>query len=105
MDGEINEEANSLEPWGAHYEKLNKLDENAQYSELFPPNMLDSLKEMSDSAENILKWKEPLAMVLPTVYFGIFSCTIEFLVRIYVRLPDIIQDSSVNICSSETWIY
>ena len=56
VDGEVNEEGNSLCSSGAHYEKLNKSDQNPPYAELFPPNMLDILKEMSDSAENILNY-------------------------------------------------
>ena len=38
------------------YEKLNKLDENPQYDEIFPPNMQDIFNELSDSAENMLEF-------------------------------------------------
>ena len=54
VDGEVNDVDKSQDSPGAHYEKLNKFDPKAQYSELFPPNMLDILKELPDSAENIL---------------------------------------------------
>ena len=53
---EIDDLENSPGCSDTHYEKLNKLDENPQYAELFPPNMQDILDEMPDSAENILEF-------------------------------------------------
>ena len=56
VDEENNGVINSFGSTGTHYEMLNKLDQNPPYAELFPPNMLDILKEMPDSAENILNF-------------------------------------------------
>ena len=53
---EIHDMNNSPGSSDTHYEKLNKSDENPQYAELFPPHMQDILKEMPDSAENILEF-------------------------------------------------
>ena len=58
-NGTVNEAEHVVNSPGSsdtHYEKLNKSDENPQYDELFPPNMQDILNELSDSAENILKF-------------------------------------------------
>ena len=53
---EIHDMNNSPGSSDTHYEKLKMSDENHQYAELFPPNMQDILKELSDSAENILEF-------------------------------------------------
>ena len=56
VDSEVINGGNGISSSGTHYEKLKKLDPNPPYAELFPPNMQDILKEMPDSAENILKF-------------------------------------------------
>ena len=56
VDGEVKDVGNSVNFSDPHYEKLKTIDQNPPYAELFPPSMLDILKELPDSTENILNF-------------------------------------------------